>query len=386
MVQVADGGVFYSRGTGLRVWQGVMNRASQLLIYNLLLAVWLVAGYSASAWGDEPMADSDGPLFYPLPPNAPRLQFLASYRSELDVSAESEGGFRDFLFGGRDKESTFINKPYGVAIHKGAIHVVDTRGNGWGVFDIANSRAFFVRPSGGGRLAKPINITIDTDGTKYVTDTDREQIVVYGPNNRYIKAFGEPGQFKPIDVAIAEDRLFVTDAMNHKVHILDKQSGETLFTIGESGSKKGQLLHPTNIAIASDGSVYVVDTTNSRVQKFSPDGEFMNAFGGAGAVPGRFTRPKGIAIDQENHLYVTDAAFNNVQVLDDQGGALMFFGGQGAGPDSLDMLTAIGIDYESVPYFEHLAAPGFDIEYLVVVAGQFGINKAVVYGYGSFDE
>lgn len=112
----------------------------------------------------------------------------------------------------------------------------------------------------------------------------------------------------------------------------------------------------------------------------------MNAFGGAGAVPGRFTRPKGIAIDQENHLYVTDAAFNNVQVLDDQGGALMFFGGQGAGPDSLDMLTAIGIDYESVPYFEHLAAPGFDIEYLVVVAGQFGINKAVVYGYGSFDE
>ena len=96
--------------------------------------------------------------------------------------------------------------------------------------------------------------------------------MVYGPNNRYIKAFGEPGQFKPIDVAIAEDRLFVTDAMNHKVHILDKQSGETLFTIGESGSKKGQLLHPTNIAIASDGSVYVVDTTNSRVQKFSPAG------------------------------------------------------------------------------------------------------------------
>jgi len=50
------------------------------------------------------------------------------------------------------------------------------------------------------------------------------------------------------------------------------------------------------------------------------------------------------------------------------------------------MLTAVKIDYDSVQFFEKLAAPGWDIEYLVLVTGQFGTNKVVVYGYGSFAE
>ena len=57
-------------------------------------------------------------------------------------------------------------------------------------------------------------------------DTDRQQIVVYDPKDRYVTAFGEPDQFRPIDVAIADERLYVTDAMHHMVHVLDKQSGD----------------------------------------------------------------------------------------------------------------------------------------------------------------
>jgi DNA-binding beta-propeller fold protein YncE len=363
-----------------------MNRTLQLLIGGVLAAVTAVSGSVPSAWADEPEADAGDAIFYPMPPDRPRLQFLASYSNELDVSSKGRGGFRDFVFGGRDKEGSFINKPYGVAIHAGAIYVVDARGGGWGAFDIANGRAYFVRPSGGGKLRKPINMTIDADGTKYVTDTDRQQIIVFGPNDRYVTAFGDQGQFKPIDVAIRDERLYVTDAMNHKVHVLDKTSGETLFTFGEAGSRSGELFHPTNLALAPDGTILVVDTTNFRVQRFSADGEFVHEFGGQGVAPGRFARPKGIAIDRDSYIYVTDAAFNNVQVLDEKGGALMFFGGSSDGPDSMNMLTAVKIDYDNVPFFEQLAAPGFNIEYLVLLAGQYGTNKVVVYGFGSFEE
>ena len=363
-----------------------MSRPLQLLLSGLLVVVYAASVSGRLAWADETEADGDGPIFYPLPPDMPRLQFLASYANELDVSSKSKGGFRDFVFGGRDKEGSFIEKPYGVAIHNGAIHVVDARGNGWGVFDVANGRAFFVRPSGGGELRKPINITIDADGTKYITDTDREQIIVYSAEDRYVAAFGEQGQFKPIDVAIVGDRLYVTDAAHHNVHVLDKKSGETLLTFGEAGSAPGQLFHPTNLTITPDGDILVVDTTNFRVQRFTTNGEFIDEFGGQGVMPGRFTRPKGIAVDREHHIYVTDAAFNNVQVLDDEGGALMYFGGASNKPDSIDMLTAIDIDYDNVPFFEDLAAPGFKIEYLVLLAGQYGTNKVVVYGYGSFEE
>ena len=64
----------------------------------------------------------------------------------------------------------------------------------------------------------------------------------------------------------------------------------------------------------------------------------------------------------------------------------MFFGGPSEAPDSILLPTAVKIDYESVPFFEELAAPGFDIEYLVLLAGQYGTNKVVVYGFGSFEE
>ena len=64
----------------------------------------------------------------------------------------------------------------------------------------------------------------------------------------------------------------------------------------------------------------------------------------------------------------------------------MFFGGPGAARDSVNLPTVVKIDYENVSYFERYAAPNFDIEYLVLVASQFGVNKVTVFGFGSLRE
>jgi hypothetical protein len=61
----------------------------------------------------------------------------------------------------------------------------------------------------------------------------------------------------------------------------------------------------------------------------------------------------------------------------------MFFGGPGNDRGNLSMPTAIKIDYDNVEFFQKYAAPNFEIEYLVVVANQFGLNKVAVFGYGS---
>jgi DNA-binding beta-propeller fold protein YncE len=351
----------------------------------LVLAAVATLAPLVPAYAAESQFSDEDYLFYPLPPDQPRLQFLASFSSVLDVSTESSK-FRDFVFGGKENEGHLVNKPYGVAVHEGTIYVVDTRGNGWAVFDLANRNSRMVRPSGHGSLKKPLNISIDKDGTRYVTDSLREQVLVYDRNDRFLKAFGEPGQYKPVDVAIVGERLFITDIAHHQVHALDKESGEVLLTFGEPGSDPGQLFHPTNIAVAPDDTLYVVDTTNFRVQQFSTDGEFIRTFGAAGIAPGNFSRPKGIAIDRDGYIYVVDAAFENVQILDQVGGALMFFGGPGAERDSINLPTVVKIDYDSVPYFEKYAAPNFDIKYLVLIASQFGVNKVAVFGFGSFRE
>ena len=348
----------------------------------LVMLVTLGVAVPLAALADKREKEADEFLFYPLPPDLPRLQFLATFSSSLDVST-AKGGFRDFVFGGQDKEGHLVNKPYGVAIHEGAIYVIDTRGNGWGVFDLAGRTSRVITPGGGGSLKKPINITIDADGTRYVTDTGREQVLVYDNRDRFQRAYGTPGQFRPVDALVVGTRLYVTDIANHQVHVLDKSTGEVLSSFGGAGSEPGQLFHPTNLALGPDETLYVVDTSNFRVQQFSLDGEFIRAIGSIGTAPGTFSRPKGIALDRDGHIYVVDSAFQNVQILHQDGGALMFFGEPGGARDSINLPTVVKIDYDNVAYFEKYTAPDFDVEYLVIIASQFGANKVNVFGFGS---
>jgi hypothetical protein len=70
----------------------------------------------------------------------------------------------------------------------------------------------------------------------------------------------------------------------------------------------------------------------------------------------------------------------------------MYFGEPGATHRSgLDLPTDIDIDYGSVPYFEQYADPEFELEFIIVVANQFGLTKVNVFGFGrhksmSYDE
>ena len=351
-----------------------------LLAFSIIVLAWMP---TTPLIADDDDATEPEYLFYPLPPDLPRVQFLKSYSTSLDVSA-GEGGLKSFLFGDSDTSGHLVTRSYGVAMHDGAIYVVDTKGAGWAVFDVANGKAAKVRPGGGGSLKKPTNITIDVDGTKYVTDTAREQVLVYGARNKFLRAFGEKGQFKPGDVVIVGDRLYVTDFAHHQVHVLNKLTGETLFTFGESGSNPGQLRYPINLTVSADGSLYVVDSINFRVQQFTADGEFIRVFGEAGNVPGTFSRPKGIAVDRAGYIYVVDSAFENVQIFAPDGGATMFFGAPGADRDSINMPTVVKIDYDNVRYFDEYIAPDFEVEYLVLVASQYGVNKVTVFGFGSY--
>jgi hypothetical protein len=147
------------------------------------ITVIMLTAFSAIA-----SAADDGPvLFYPPPPDEPRLQYLKKFSSRLDLSVKSSR-MRNLIFGGAEFEGHDINKAYGVAIFEGAIYAIDTEGNGYVVFDLAADETRVVKGSGRGALSKPINITIDTDSTRYVTDTDRKVVVVFDRKDRYLRS------------------------------------------------------------------------------------------------------------------------------------------------------------------------------------------------------
>ena len=344
------------------------------LLLPLLILTTVLAGCAGTAEKQEQSA------FYPPLPSPPRIQYLTSFSGPGDL--ERDSSLSEFILGEDPENSALINKPYGVAIHDGRLYVVDIRGPGYAIFDLKNKKFDIIYGSFSGKMKKPINISIDKDGTKYISDTGRSVVLVYDKDNKFKRIIGDGKSFKPSDTVIAENKLFVTDIKNHRLVVLDKNTGKQLYTIGSVGSKEGELFYPTNLALGPENHIYVSETGNFRVQKFTLDGKFVQSFGKVGTGLGQFARPKGIALDHKGNMHVVDAAFENAQIFNKEGKLLMFYGEPGGDRANINLPTGIAIDYDNVDYFRKYAKPDFELEYIILVANQFGKSKVNVFGFG----
>ena len=73
-------------------------------------------------------------VFYPRPPDAPRIQHLATYASARDLETnKASSGLKDFLLG-EDKQDEALVRPYGVAMFDGKIYVADSRAPGLAIY------------------------------------------------------------------------------------------------------------------------------------------------------------------------------------------------------------------------------------------------------------
>jgi DNA-binding beta-propeller fold protein YncE len=343
---------------------------SALLCFGLCLLLSSCAGLGGPGAGEVEV----GYVLFPTPPQEPRIQFLAAYNSDEDILPPLSG-FRRFILG--DRQARKIAKPYGVAIHDGKILVCDTLIGIVVVFDLKAQNVEILGSGPNGRLRKPVNITVDDDGTRYVVDV----VMVYDRNDRYLRALGDPEAWSPTDVAISGKRLYVTDKKHGQVVLLEKATGEELKRFSRRGSGQGELFIPTNIVVGTDGSVYVSDTGNFRILKFDSRGKLLQQIGSLGRGMGQFVRPKGVAVDREGRVYVADAAIQNVQIFDPEGKLLLFFGGAGGEPGRFSLPAKVAIDYGNVDLFADRVVPGYEIQYLIMVTGQFGSNKVNVFGF-----
>src|SRR5262249_37319296 len=77
------------------------------------------------------------------------------------------------------------------------------------------------------------------------------------------------------------------------------------------------------LAFDSDGTVWVTDTNNSRVERFDVAGTFgqyLSTLGSLGLDLGQFDHPAGIAVDPTGRLVVADTNNERVEVFVDQNG------------------------------------------------------------------
>ena len=84
----------------------------------------------------------------------------------------------------------------------------------------------------------------------------------------------------------------------------------------------GEFLSPQQLASDNEGNIYVADSGNARIQKFTSDGQFLASWGVKGSENGQFEYPVGITT-YENFIYVVDKKLNKVQKFDSDGNFIL---------------------------------------------------------------
>lgn len=287
-------------------------------------------------------------LVWPLPPDEPKIKFVDKIMSTLDLGIQQS--FTESLFG--EEKVDALLKPYGVAVDReGKLYVSDI-GKVF-VFDLQNKAYAFIGTEPGiGKLIMPIGVATSSDGRVFVADTAQDRVFVYR-KNKFAAAIGHTGDFEsPSGVAVDEKRglVYVVDSKKHMVTVFSLSDYSKLRTIGKRGTETGEFNFPANIALDSDGRLYVVDTFNVRVQVFDEKGNFVKSIGKLGDGPGFLARPKGIAVDSEGHIYIVDAAFQNFQIFDQEGKILLVVGTTGTRPGEFYLPAGITIDDQDKVY------------------------------------
>ncbi len=351
-----------------------IHRCQFILILSIGLFLGLVNGCTTKP------AERKTYTFFPPAPDDPHIQFLTAFSADTDLG--HSWSFAEYIAG--IKPAAPLVKPYGLAVHDGKIFVCDTVQGVVQVFDLQKHRAAYFAPQGEGRMMMPFNISIDADGTRYVADTLRNQVLVYGSDGAYLTAIGKKDEFRPTDVAMTADRLYITDLKAHAVKVYGKADWKFLFSIPVATNvTKGKLFSPANLTVDQvNHRLLVSDMGGFAVQIYDLDGHYLNTLGQQGVGMGSFSRPKGVAVDRTGITYVVDAAVQVVQMFDRQGRLLMYFGQPGATTRGELLLPAsVKVDYDNVAYFQKFVAPGHRCEYLILVTSQFGPNLVSVYGF-----
>lgn len=251
----------------------------------------------------------------------PPYRLIASWGEE----GSAPGQFRD---------------PTGIAVAGDEVFVADARNGRIQVFDRNGrfKRAFGKPGEAPGELGRPMNLEIE-GGKLYVPEYFNDRIQVFSMDGTLLAAFGGPGDgtgaFRsPGGVGVSRaGEIYVAEFMGHRVQKLGPEGRfQRQWGSGEPSRARGEFTYPADVAIADDGTAFVADGYAHRIQAIAPGGEVVAAWGGLvglgipGPFLGWFNAATSIAIGPEGNLFVVDSYNGRVQKFTPEGEFLTSFG------------------------------------------------------------
>lgn len=223
----------------------------------------------------------------------------------------------------------------------------------WRLSDGKQVRSFNVLPPGTTSSTVPRLYGIDNDavGNIWITDTFNNRILKYSSTGTFLASYGAgwfSGDARGMAVDDANNRLYVSDATVGEVEVFDLQ-GNHLETLGTGlGVGPTQLSAPRQVAVATDGTLYVAEYGNARIHRYSPTGQDLGFFPDpAQAAPaGQLGQPRDVDVDDTTgDVFVADSWNQRFQRFSKTGAFLGTWGRRGAQADyGMNYPRGIGVN------------------------------------------
>ncbi|MEE4355812.1 MAG: hypothetical protein V2I97_05035 [Desulfococcaceae bacterium] len=143
--------------------------------------------------------------------------------------------------------------------------------------------------------------------------------------------------FMPFDVAVNGDAyVYVADTNNHRIRKFSSD-GHFISEWGSPGYRDSDFNFPHGICVDPvSGNVCVADTKNRRIKIFDSNGRWLRAWGEFGSGEGMFDDPYAITADNSGFIYVADTNNHRIQKFTDTGRFISAWGEYGSSTGQFD--------------------------------------------------
>lgn len=295
------------------------------------------------------------------------------------VSAKKKQvGNIEFLFSiygpGRGKHPRF-NMPMSVSTDKdNNIYVTDSGNNRVVVFDKNGSFLYefgskgVAKPMAGqkanwqpGTFSYPYGIDVDDEtGNIYIADMVNERIQVFDNKGKFVDWFpkkklpGFSSGIFPTDIAVKKGKVYICNP--YQIVIMTTK-GQLVNEFGMPGDEPGKFDRPNGIDVGEDGTIYVADSNNLRLQALTPDGKAKWVVGkpaenGAGVKQENrvFGLPRNVSVGPDGNIYVADPFHFQIKVFSPSGKQLASMGQQGIEDGNFDFPNGIDVTKDKIIY------------------------------------